>query len=82
MTADERHFLEDIKEAVSDYDYSYEYYHETTYGTRYFCVDITVSEEDWELSDMQIWNALSDVRDEWDAGIDQHHTCYQLALEL
>ncbi|MCQ2077663.1 MAG: hypothetical protein MJZ20_11685 [Bacteroidaceae bacterium] len=78
MTKDEREFLNDVKDAVSDYDYSYEYYHEN--GD--FCVDITIDDMDeWGDNADDIWNDLEEVADDWGAGIDSDMNCYYLALE-
>lgn len=78
MTKNEREFLNDVKDAVSDYDYSYEFYHES--GD--FCVDITIDDlEEWGDNKDDIWNDLEEVADDWGAGIDSDVNCYYLELQ-
>lgn len=81
MTNQEHDFLCDIKNVMSDYDYSYNYYCEDQYGDRYFCVDVTVSMEDWEQCCDEIWNDLEEVADDWGAGLDSDVNYYYFALE-
>ena len=78
MTKNEREFLNDVKDAVSDYDYSYEYYHEN--GA--FCIDITINDlEEWGNNENDIWNDLEEVANDWGAGLDSDTRWYYLALE-
>ena len=75
MTSEEREFLNDIKDAVSDYGYECNHYHEDGY----FCVDITINLDEWEPD--EIWDALEEVTDDWGAGLDSDMKTYYLALE-
>lgn len=78
MTKNEREFLNDVKDAVSDYDYSCNSYHEN--GC--FCVDITINDlEEWGNNEDDIWNDLDEVADDWGAGIDSDVNRYYLALQ-
>lgn len=76
MKKKEREFLEDIEDALEDWEYETETYHED--GC--FCVDVTVDEDDWGYDADEIWEALSDVAEEWEAGIDSDMNTYYLAL--
>lgn len=77
MTNHERNFLCDIKNAIDEWSFSYETYHEN--GN--FCVDITIDDMDeWADSSDEIWDALSEVCDDWDAGIDSDMNTYYLCL--
>lgn len=77
MKKNERDFLNDVKDAVDDYDFSYEYYHED--GN--FCVDITIDDMDeWGENADDIWDALEEVADDWGAGIDSDMNEYYLCL--
>ena len=78
MTKNEREFLNDVKDAVSDYDYSCNPYHKN--GC--FCVDITINDlEEWGNNEDDIWNDLDEVADDWGAGIDSDVNSYYLALQ-
>ena len=78
MKREERNFLNDVKVAVEDWGYSYEYYHE--YDN--FCVDITIDDMDeWAENESDIWEALDEVAEEWGAGIDSDCNNYYLAIE-
>lgn len=77
MNKTERNFLNDIKDAVDDWDYSYEHYHED--GS--FCVDVTIDLDQWSDDADEIWDALQEVADDWDAGIDSDTNTYYLAIE-
>ena len=79
MKREERNFLNDVKAAVEDWGYSYEYYHE--YDN--FCVDITIDDMDeWAENESDIWEALDEVAEDWGAGIDSDCNNYYLAIEL
>ena len=79
MKREERNFLNDVKAAVEDWGYSYEYYHE--YDN--FCVDITIDDiDEWAENESDIWEALDEVAEEWGAGIDSDCNNYYLAIEL
>ena len=79
MRKEERDFLNDVKEAVEDWGYSYEYYHEYDI----FCVDITIDDMDeWAENESDIWEALDEVAEDWGAGIDSDCNNYYLAIEL
>lgn len=79
MTSNEKDFLNDIKNAVNDWDYSYEYYHED--GE--FCIDIEIEDlDEWGEDNDEIWNALSEVCDDWGAGIDSDINNYYIAIDL
>ena len=78
MRKEERDFLNDVKEAVEDWGYSYEYYHE--YDN--ICVDITIDDMDeWAENESDIWEALSEVAKEWGADIDSDCNNYYLQLQ-
>lgn len=78
MKREERNFLNDVKAAVEDWGYSYEYYHE--YDN--FCVDITIDNMDeWAENESDIWEALDEVAEDWGAGIDSDCNNYYLAIE-
>lgn len=78
MKKQEREFLNDVLEAMEDWGFSYEYYHEN--GA--FCIDITIDDmEEWGLCSDEIWDALEDVCDDWDAGMDSNMNVYYLCLE-
>lgn len=76
MKREEREFLEDIEDAIEDWDYDIETYHEN--GS--FCVDITIDEDDWGYNADEIWEKLNDVAQDWDAGIDYDCNTYYLVL--
>ena len=77
MKKEEKEFLNDVKATIEQWNYSYEHYHE--YG--YFCVDITFDDMDeWAENESCIWNALNEVIDEWEAGIDSDCNKYYLAI--
>ncbi len=79
MTRDEREFLNDIKDALDEWDFSYEHYHED--GS--FCIDIKIDDMDeWGEDPDEIWNALSEVCDEWGAGIDSDCNYYYIAINF
>lgn len=78
MRKKEREFLNDVLDAVEDWGFSYEYYHED--GA--FCIDITIDDmEEWGLCSDEIWDALEDVCDDWNADIDSDMNVYYLCLE-
>lgn len=78
MNRNERNFLNDIKEALDEWGFSYEYYHED--GN--FCIDVTIDDiDEWGDCNDEIWDALSEVCDDWDAGIDSDMNNYYLCLE-
>ncbi len=76
MKREEREFLDDIEDAIEDWDYDIETYHEN--GS--FCVEITIDEDDWGYNADEIWEALDDVAEEWGAGIDSDCNTYWLEL--
>lgn len=76
MKKQEREFLEDIEDALGDWEYQTDAYHEN----EYFCVDVTIDMDDWGGNADEIWDALSDVASEWGAGIDSDMNTYYLAL--
>lgn len=76
----ERQFYNDIRNAVSDWDCSFSYYHEDNYGNREFCIDITIDDEDADWDD--VWDAVSDAIEDWDAGIDSSGNEIYVALHL
>lgn len=78
MTRDERRFFNDIKNAVSDYDCSFEHY----YDDDEFCVDVEVDLDDWgEYSD-EIWDALESVIMDWGGYMDSDMNTYSLGVYL
>lgn len=78
MTNDERNFFRDVRNAVSDYDCSFEHYHEDGQ----FCVDVEVDMDDWGDNGDEIWDALSDVVSDWGAYIDSDMNTYYLGVEF
>lgn len=84
MTHEEREFLSDIEDALEDWGFSEEHYHETHFDGRYFCVDVTITDfEEWSANQEEIYEALNEVCEDWDAGMDDD-TCqlYEIALKL
>ena len=78
MNKNERNFLNDVKEALEDWGFSYEYYHEN--GD--FCIDVTIDDMDeWSDNNDEIWDAISSVCDDWGAGYDSDMNTYYLCLE-
>lgn len=76
MTKTEKEFLSDIEDAVEDYDYDIEYYHEDSFNGRYFTVMVSFDEDEWcDDEDNDIWNSLEEVANDWDAGIDDEGSC-------
>ena len=79
MNKQEREFLNAVKAAVENWGYSYEHYHEWND----FCVDITIDDMDeWAENESDIWTALSEVADEWGAGIDSDCNKYYLGVQF
>lgn len=79
MTKEERNFLNEIKGAIDDWSFSYNTYH----NNGCFCIDIDIDDMDeWGENADEIWDALSEVCNEWDAGIDSWDNHYEIALEL
>ena len=78
MTRNERNFLNDVKRAVNSWDYSCDYYHED--GG--FVVEITIDDsEEWAENDDEIWDALSEVADDWGACLDSDFSTYYVSIE-
>ena len=78
MTRTERNFLNDVRNAVDDWDFTYDTYHED--GC--FCVSVTIDDMDeWGDNADEIWDALESVADDWDAGIDSDMNTYELSLD-
>ncbi len=81
MNKTEREFYNDIRDAVSDWECSFDCYHEDGYnGDRYFSIDITVEDDDADWDD--VWNALEEVTDEWGAGIDSDCNEFEVSLNM
>ena len=79
MTSAEREFLNDIENALDGWDFSYKYYHED--GE--FCIDIEIEDlDEWGEDNDEIWNALSEVCDDWGAGLDSDIRNYYIAIDL
>ena len=79
LTKQEKEFLSDIRDAVSDWGYTYEYYHED--GE--FCIDIEIEDlDEWGEDNDEIWDALSEVCDDWGAGLDSDIRNYYIAIDL
>ena len=77
MTREERNFLRDVRDAVSCWDYSYDCYHED--GG--FVVEITIDDgEEWAEDESDIWDALSEVADDWDACLDSDCSTYYVSI--
>jgi len=79
MTRDERSFFNDVKNAVSDYDCSFEHYNSED---GQFCVDVTVDADEWGEDADEIWDALSEVVSDWGGGIDSDLNTYYLGVYL
>ncbi len=83
MTEQEEKFLNDILAAVEtwkpkhtiNYDYC-------GAGDRHFCIDIEINMGDWECSSSKIWDALSEVCDNWGAGLDSYSRTYSIAIKF
>lgn len=76
MTNDERSFLNDVRNAVSDYECSFKHYRENGQ----FCVDVEVDPEDWGYNADEIWDALEDVVSDWGGRIDSDVNTYFLGV--
>ena len=77
MKKEEKEFLNDVKATIEQWNYSCEYYYEHDH----FCVDITFDDMDeWAENESDIWEALNEVVDEWEAGIDSDCNKYYLAI--
>ena len=77
MTQNERKFLNDVLGAVDDWDITYDSYHEN--GD--FCIDVTFNDmEEWGYNEEEIWDALSDVCDDWGAEINPDMNRYYICL--
>ena len=85
MTSEERSFLNDVKNAVSDYSCSFStYYDERSDGT-VFCVDVEVDYDEYVDNDDDIWDALLDVARDWNDGndiIDQDSNVYSVGFYI
>lgn len=79
MNQDERNFFKDVRNAVSDYDCSFEHYYE---DDGQFCVDVEVELEEWGFKGDEIWDALSDVASDWGGNIDSDMNIYYLGVYL
>ncbi len=80
MNKTERNFYNDIRDAVSDWNCSFGYYHEDQFGDTYFCIDITVEDDDADWD--EVWDSLEEVTNDWGAGIDQHMNDFSVALNM
>ena len=79
MNRQEREFLNDVKSAIEQWTNSCECYHEHDH----FCVDFTIDDMDeWAENESDIWSALSEVADEWGAGIDSDCNKYYLGIQF
>lgn len=77
MSKVDEEFLNDVLEAIDNWEFSYDEYYED--GN--FIIKIEFDEEDWDLCDDEIWDALNEVCHEWGAGIDYSYNIYYLCLE-
>ena len=78
MGRNESRFKRDVLNAVDDYDFSYDSYHED--GG--FIVEITFDDdEEWAENEEDIWDALEEVADDWDACLDAQGQTYYVSIE-
>ena len=78
MTGHERMFLNDVLGSLEDWEVSHKTYHEK--GA--FCIDITIDDMDeWSKNRVGIREALEEVCNGWDAGMDSDMNRYYIALE-
>ena len=85
MNEKETEFLDAILEALEDYDFEYDTYHEDDFGSRMFCIDVTINcdDEDSILDLDDIEDAISDVCDEWyGARYDRNMNEFNIGLDL
>ncbi|UEA86164.1 hypothetical protein [Alistipes senegalensis] len=86
MTYEEEAFLDDIRNVFLENNVdilSCDYYHETNYGVRYFCVDIEIDDEDEADFGNILFDELNDICANYDgARLDAHGCTYELALDL
>lgn len=86
MTYEEKAFLDDIKNVFLENNVdilSCDYYHETNYDVRYFCVDIEIDYEDEADFGNILFKELNKVCASYDgARMDAHGCTYELALDL
>ena len=74
MNRTERAFLRDVKDAVDDWEYSYDAFH-TEYGE--FQVTIYIEEEfDYD----EVWDAISEAIEDWDADMDSSGNEFYVCL--
>ena len=78
MTREERSFFNDVKDAVSDYDCSFDCYNDDDQ----FCVDVEVDLDDWGGCSDEIWDALFEVVSDWGGKIDSDMNTYYLGVYL
>lgn len=80
----------DVEDALEDLDFDYSdiesYYDTVSDGTKYACVDVTfdydsINESGSDNYQDEAEDALSDVIDDWDAGIDWDMNTMTLAVE-
>ena len=79
MTKDEREFLNDVKDALEDYEFSYEHYHD---DDGMFCVDVEIELNDWGENADEIWDALEEVIDDWGGNMDSDMNTYYLGVDF
>ena len=78
MSERESDFLNDVENAVSCWSYTSDSYHED--GG--FIVEITIDDDDeWAEDESEIWDALSEVADDWDACLDSDCSTYYVSIE-
>lgn len=85
MTKDEREFLNDVKNAVSDYNCSFTHYREEHYDGTIFCVDVEVDYDEYVDNNDEIWDALLDVACDWNNGndiIDQEANVFKVGFYI
>lgn len=78
MSNEERKFVEDIKEAVSGYNCTFNTHHDDGQ----FCVDVVVDEADWKVASDQIQKALLDVLAVWGGSLDSEKNTYYLGAHF
>lgn len=79
MKENERNFLNDVLDALDDWNFSYETYHDN--GT--FCIDVTIDDiDEWAENSDEIWDALDSVSDKWGCDLDSDTNEYYLAIDF
>ena len=77
MNREERDFLNNLKSSINDWRY-----YEIRDMFVPFNLPITIDDiDEWGENADEIWDAISEVCDEWNAGIDSNSNTYYVALK-